>query len=361
MMRIRRKRRKICSLWGTTPILSIVTNAEAERLLGIDSETLVFSSYFITGRFTHNFGKFRKNRLIRVMARLVVFPWALLRYDIFHYFCDQGILPSRDWNGISVLELFLLKLLRKRVFIYTYGGDVRTRESTLRLGKYNCCIDCEDVGRACICSDAKQERNLKKLLKYSTQLFSMGDMSEYTPGSDNNLFFWPIDCSKVEYVGSKTRGNRAIKIVHAPNHRQFKGTKYLLAAVENLKKLGCRIELVLVERVPNERALELYKEADIVAEQFLIGWHGFLAIEAMALGKPVICYIRKKEYLLSPEECPIVIANPDNLEEAIKDLADNPGKREHLGKKGRKYIEKHYSLEAFSQRLRRVYEIHGLL
>lgn len=355
------KRRKLRSLWGTTPILSIVNNAEAERLLGIESETLVFSSYYITDRFTHNFGRFARSRLLRGAARLIVFPWALVRYDIFHYFCDRGILPSRGWNGINAIELWILGLLRKKVFVYTYGGDVRTRGATLSLGKYNCCTDCGDVGRACVCSDAKQETNLRKLLRYSTQLFSMGDMTEYTPGSDNALFFWPIDCGKVEYVGARSNGSDVVKIVHAPNHRQYKGTHYLLETVERMKKQGYKIELVLIERVPNDEALRLYKEADIVAEQFLIGWHGFLAIEAMALGKPVICYIRKREYLLSPEECPIVNANPDHLEEAIRDLVESPEKRGHLGEMGRRYVEKHYSLEAFSQRLRRVYVDQGIL
>ena len=131
--------------------------------------------------------------------------------------------------------------------------------------------------------------------------------------------------------------------------------------MERLKEEGYRVDLRLVEKVPNDVAVELYKEADIVAEQFLIGWHGFLAIEAMALGKPVICFVRKKGYLLSPDECPIVSADPDMLADAIRDLIKDPGKRRKLGEMGRKYVEKHYSLEAFAHRLKEVYERHGIL
>jgi glycosyltransferase involved in cell wall biosynthesis len=355
------KRKKIRSLWGTTPILSIVNNAEAERFLGIDSETLVFETYFITDRFTHNLEKFCKNRLLNWLTRILAFPWALFNYSIFHYFCDRGILPTRNWKGIPWIELFLLHLFKKKVFVYTYGGDVRTRKTTLRLGKYNCCRDCQDVGKACVCSEEKQQSNHRRILKYSTEVFSMGDMLEYTPGSNNGLFYWPIDISKLQYVRARTKHGGGVRIVHAPNHRQYKGTKYLLDAVRRLGEEGYQIELDLVEKVPNERALQIYRQADIVAEQFLIGWHGMFALEAMALGKPVICYIRKREYLLAPDECPIVSANPETLADVIEELIKDPEKRERLGEMGREYVKKYFSLEAFAKRLGEVYKTYGIL
>lgn len=349
------------SLWGIIPILSSVTNAKADRLVGVLGDTMVFSEYPLVGRFKYDFGKWCRFPLIRLMLPFLVFPWALLKYDVFHFFFNRGILPSWKWGGIHPFELFMLKLFKKRLFVYAFGGDVRTQEKTQALGKYNCCNHCPSIGRACVCDESKHQQNFARVKEYADEIFSMGDMTEYTPGSNNDLFYWPIDVQAAAYVEHEMKNSSTVKIVHAPNHRHFKGTDYLIKVVEKLKKEGHPIEIILVEKLSNEQALEIYRQADIVAEQFLIGWHGYTAIEAMALGKPVISYIRKPEYLLAPEECPIVSANPDDLEQALKDLITDFEKRRILGLKGRRYVEKYYSLEAFSERLRKVYERHGIL
>ena len=353
--------RKLRSLWGVTPIINIIHNARAESLLGIESDTLVFSNYHTTNRFKYNFSRWCKTQPMKLILPFFLFPWALFHYDIFHFYFDRGILPSWKWRGINPFELWLLKKLGKKVFVYTYGADIRTRKITEALGGYHACLHCPAPGKFCVCSEEKHFRNYNRVCSFATEIFSMGDMTEDTPGSYNALFFWPVDVEEVPYVGPAGNKRGTVNIVHSPNHRFFKGTDYLIKVVEKLKKEGLPIELNVVERVSNERALEMYCQADILAEQFLIGWHGFTAIEAMALGKPVISYIRKREYLLQPDECPIVSANPDELEEVLRDLAQHPEKREWLGRRGREYVEKYFSLAAFAERLRKIYLHHGIL
>jgi len=355
------RRRRLRSLWGTTPIISICNTSRSERLLGIQSDTLVFSSYFVTDDFTYNLTRLCRGPLLKAIVPFLVFPWFLLRYDVFHFFADRGILPSWRRYGHNRLELFLLRLLGKTLFVYTYGGDVRTRETTLALGLYNCCVQCPEVGKFCVCEAPRLRRNLDHLRAHAAAILSLGDMTEYTPGSENDLFFWPIDVERVPFVGARPHAGRPVRIVHAPNHRYFKGTDFLVQAVDRLRGEGFAVELAFVEGVPNEEAMRRYAEADIVAEQFVIGWHGYNALEAMALGKPVVCYIRKPEYLLDPEACPIVRAGPDELEEALRRLVLDPGLRESLGRRGREYVTRHYSLPAFAERLQRLYERHGLL
>ncbi len=46
-----------------------------------------------------------------------------------------------------------------------------------------------------------------------------------------------------------------LRILYAPDHPEFKGAKYLLAAVEELKAEGIPIELVLVQGKSKEEAL----------------------------------------------------------------------------------------------------------
>jgi hypothetical protein len=197
----------------------------------------------------------------------------------------------------------------------------------------------------------------------------MGDMQEYTPGSRNDLFFWPVDLDAdggTKYAphyppaaapNAPTSPQNPLRIVHAPNHRHFKGTRFLIEAVEQLHREGLALELKLVERLPNDEALAIYRTADLVFDQGLIGFHGYFAIEAMALGKPVICFIRKPEaYLIDHENCPIINARPETLAGAIRQLALDRGRLRELGHAGRRYVEKYFSLQAFAGRLRVAYD-----
>jgi len=204
--------------------------------------------------------------------------------------------------------------------------------------------------------------NIDYINRYANMTLSMGDMKDYTPGSRNDLFYWAIDLKGMEYVGVKGENVFPIKIIHAPNHRQFKGTKYLVDAVNRLKRHGYEIELQLIEKVTNREALERYRKADIIAEQFLIGWHGYLAVEGMALGKPVVSFIRKpaEDYPFG-EDCPIVSADPDRLEQTLLWLIQNPEVRVELGRKGRAYVEEAFSLESVGRRLDQLYRSMGRL
>jgi len=97
---------------------------------------------------------------------------------------------------------------------------------------------------------------------------------------------------------------------------------------------------VLVENTPNSKALQIYGEADIIIDQLRTGSHGIFAIEAMAMGKPVLCYIRDDLFSKYPPGLPILNTNPDNIYDNLKLLIENPELRVELGKKGREYVER---------------------
>ena len=284
-----------------------------------------------------------------------------------HAYADGGILPSLNKRHFNLLELFAYRILGIRLLIWTYGADIRSRTITRQLGNPNCCIDCSSVGIACICDDDSAKKNFSRVASFATVVFSMGDMIEYTPGSRNDMFFWPIDLSIQDGKRYQPRyptavSEKPLRIAHAPNHQEFKGTKYFLTAIESLRREGVGIELVLVEGVPNHQALEIYRSVDVIFDQCLIGFHGYFALEAMALGKPVMCFIRKPDdYLLHPEKCPIINTHVNTLKEDLKCLVHRRSELEEIGRQGRQYVEKHYSLEAFSERLQKAYLDLGIM
>jgi hypothetical protein len=297
----------------------------------------------------------------------LAFLFMLCTASRVHTFADGGVLPPVRKGHIASLELWAYRLLRIPLIVWMYGADVRTRECTLKLGQYNCCTDCTQVGRACVCDSLAGAANIARLRANHAILFSMGDMIEYTPGSRNDLFYWPLDIQGVHSAkpvhGKPNRTSHCkLRVVHAPNHREFKGTRYLEEAVSALQKEGVPIELVLVEKLPNHEALEVYRTADVIFDQCLIGFHGYFALEAMALGKAVMCYIRKpEEYLLEPQQCPIINTHVDTLKEDLRRLVSSRDALDLIGLRGRQYVQQNYSREAFAGRLRRAYLDLGIL
>ena len=164
----------------------------------------------------------------------------------------------------------------------------------------------------------------------------------------------PIDLKKWPYIGISQ--GKTLKLVHASSNREIKKTKFVLKAVEKLKSQGINIEYKLVENLPQNKAKELYKWADVVIDQLRIGWYGVLAVEAMALGKAVIAYIRDdlKHYL--PNPLPLAIANPDNLYHILKDLALNKKKAREIGLRGRKYVEELHDADKVTDILLQIYQ-----
>ncbi len=357
---------QVRSIWTGAPIITMTTNASAERRLGFDTTTIVRSAYFITDKFDLDiFVKARKNRFIALLITYTIFVWVCATADRVHAYNDGGLLASRRRYCFSRVELFLYKILNVKLFVWTYGGDVRSRQVTLGLGEPNCCTDCTAIRSLCHCDDEKTAKNYQRVARVAKAIFSMGDMTEYTPNSRNDLFFWPIDLDKDNiYKPSypQVSQSKPLRVVHAPNHRQFKGTKYLEAAIQELITEGVSIELILVERMPNDKALPIYRSADLIFDQCLIGFHGYFAIEAMALGKPVMCFIRHPEkYLLASEQCPIINIHRDNLKDKLRKLATSERVLlTDIGHRSRAYVEQYYTIDAFAQRLNKCYEELGV-
>lgn len=354
------------SLWMGRPIITMANNARAERMLGVAADSLVFATYFTTDCFTHNLSGVMRLPIVRTIVPFLVLVWACVRYTRFHFFCDRGILSPLGHFRFNRAELKLLHKLGKEIFFWTYGADIRTAAQTKALGEPNCCTECPAPGRLCICDDAAGHDNVSLISRHATAVFAMGDMAEYTPGSRNDLFFWPLDLEADggrKYAPSypSADGKGPVRIVHAPNHPHFKGTHFLVEAVEQLQREGCPVELELVEGVANTEALRIYRSADIIFDQCLIGFHGYFALEGMALGKAVMCFIRKpREYLLHPKQCPIINTHLDTMKDDIRRLVADRRQLREIGIRGRRYVEQHFSLEAFAERLKRAYRDCGV-
>ncbi|MBE2230659.1 MAG: hypothetical protein IAE96_08455 [Chitinophagaceae bacterium] len=141
-----------------------------------------------------------------------------------------------------------------------------------------------------------------------------------------------------EFQPSATTNPRPV-VVHAPTQRVAKGSAYILAAVNELKK-ELDFDFVLLEKMPREEALSRVRDCDIFIDQLILGSHGLASCEAMAFGKPVLCYIMPAVYANGlPADCPIVNTSPDTIKENLRELLLNEAKRKELGRQGKVYAE----------------------
>jgi len=349
---------KVHSLWGATPIVTLPLKAAADRLLGFRSQSLVFMTYYIRRDFDINLrrplGAVRKLApRLSPLAERIVLAWAMRNYDVFHLFFDRGLLQPEARFGIRLEELDLLRASGKRVYLYAYGADVRTRERTLDYGRWNFCVDCPEPGAYCVCDDVAGKRHMVAMCERVTASIALGDMLAYVPNV-RKLHYWPIDIDRIG-VAPPPRDTGALKIAHAPNHTHFKGSIYLEGLIEQLRAEGHAIEYVKVQGVPNSEVIRLFGEADIIADQFIGGMYGYTALEAMARGKPVLTYVRSRDWVEAPDECPVINATPDTLEQVLRWLLANRAQLPAIGAQGRAYVERHHSIDAVAGRLAALY------
>lgn len=362
---LKRFRKKSRVIWSGTPIITMAVKAKAECLLGANAKSLVFETYSVTNAFDYNLSKWFSFPFIGRFTPFIVLLWVCLFVDRLHFYCDRGILPPIAPLTFDTRELKIYRLMGIPVFLYTYGADVRTIEETRILGEPNCCTECESVGTACICTKNRKDENIARLSDLVRTVFCMGDMCEYVPFARKDLFYWPVDiegeAQKYRPVYPEAIEEGPLRIVHATNHRQFKGTHFLEEAVKDLRMDGFDVELCIVEKTSNLVALDMYRSADIVFDQCLVGFHGYFALESMAMGKPVMCFIRKPaEYLLSVSECPIINTNMYTLKDDIRALYRDRMTLRSIGVRSRQYVEKYFSLRAFAERLHRSYKEIGI-
>jgi glycosyltransferase involved in cell wall biosynthesis len=346
------------TLWGVTPILTLPLKARCDRALGFESESFVYTTYIITQAFDVNFSSisamiYKLKYRYGVDLHRLVLAWALLRYDVFNYFADRGIMPSPRRLGIDPGEMDAVRASGKRLYVYCYGADVRTREKTLALGRWNFCSDCPEPGKFCICDDATGAEVIAEIAERANAIVSLGDMLVYAPGC-RHLAYWPIDTQQVRYVGTKVASG-PLRIAHAPNHTHFKGTAYLDQAVARLRDRGYALELVTVSGVPNKKVMELFAEVDLVADQFIGGAYGYTALEALACGKPVLTYIRDSSLVVAADECPFLIVRPETIEQALEWCLNNRARLPAIGAQGRAYVERWHSIPAVASRFAAMY------
>lgn len=92
------------------------------------------------------------------------------------------------------------------------------------------------------------------------------------------------------------------------------------------------------------RLLRYFRAADVVADQFTLGWYGGSTFDAMSCAKPVLVHIDVERYREDIAEVPPVanVSTSDEIATALGHLLTEADERERLGAAARRYVLAHH-------------------
>lgn len=359
---------RVRTVWGVTPIASLKYLVQGDRNIGARSESLVFTQYYTTSEFDINLSEIqdyilRERNSLFYAFRMYVHAWSLINYDVFHLYNDRGLVEpaggyGSDRFGIALIEMQDYASAGKALFTYAYGADFRLRQKTLAGGKWNMCMDCPEPGKFCLCDDEGGQKTLSTISENATRMIGIGLSMDFLPGA-RLMRYSVVDTNELSSGANVSQPHsEVLRIGHFPNHGHFKGTRFLDAAVDELKGRGVQIELVKLSGLPRATILQEMRRVDVVVDQLISGSFGLTAVEAMALGVPVIAYLRPGVAIPAPEECPIIRATPDTIGSLLEELSRDREPLVEPRRLGPQYVANHFSIQAFEHDLRKLYADH---
>lgn len=264
----------------------------------------------------------------------------LSNYDIFHF--HFGTTLTFDHSDLSLLE----PLSKKRVMHY-WGSDVRRLSVARKHNPYVCVKNTDEL---------KMVNDIKKTAIHIQDCI-VGDHELYLYVKDYfprvHILRQAIDLSS--YYPKPTLPNPRPLFVHAPTSPEVKGTEYILRAIDTLRQ-EYDFDFQLIQGMSHNQAKATYQQADLIIDQILIGSYGLLTVEAMAMGKPVVCWI--SEYMKDkyPGELPLLIANPDTITDVLRNVLNNQDMLPDLGLRGRVYAEQYHDANVVAEKLVSIYK-----
>ncbi|WP_274363657.1 glycosyltransferase [Paenibacillus thermotolerans] len=319
--------------------------------VGIICDFLKKSGIHATGyNYFPNYLKYRKVINTDTFELAKIFDMAVREYDIFHFHNSYTFLEDKR-------DIPMIVKAGKKIVMHHRGNDVRSR---VRAAKGKGYVN-PYVNANCSFPEETIDSNLRLFAKYVNAAIVQdyelhGYVADYYREQGKPVYVLPrlIDTKSIQPVYKTERSKEGPLVVHAPTQREFKGTEHVLKTIEKLQA-EAPFRFRLVEGLNHSEAIRLYQEADIVIDQILCGMYGNLSVEAMALGKPVVCYIRP-DLLKHYPNLPIVSANPDTLYETLRKLLKHRQLRVEIGQKGRLYVERNHSAEHVIGKLIDIYK-----
>lgn len=269
--------------------------------------------------------------------------WMVGRFDVFHFRFGSALTPRLECHKY-------LKATDGKYIVHQFHGSEVRRVSLAKKISHWSRVKVED--------ETLIERMLRGISSFTQHCIIEDDeLLPHVKDYFEHIHYLPLalDLSQFPYESARIPDGKPL-VVHAPTNADVKGTDYIIKVME---KLADKCNFGIIQGQTRKRTIEAMGQADIVVDQVCIGSHGLLALESMALGKPVVCHIA--DAVTYPDDLPIIKANPETLESVLTDLIDNREQIPVIGEKGRRYVVKHHDVDTVAGQAERIYEavVHG--
>lgn len=263
--------------------------------------------------------------------------WKYVRWaDVIHWYCDA------HW-----MEMLIIKIYKKPAIIEWCGSDIRIPELEINDNPYYKEVY-ENAGYEYKSAESLEnsvaiQKKFKaaKFYPLLSSIMSVNLRPEIFPaGTYSATAVLRIDLENYLPKYPDPDCKRPV-LLHMPSALGAKGTKYIIEAVDRLKQ-KYDFDFQLVHNMSRKEALDKMRNCDVFIDQIIYGHHGMAAVEAMAFGKPVICYIKESMKKNYPADLPILSANPSDVYEQMERCLKEPQLRYDVGVKGRLYVEKYH-------------------
>lgn len=294
----------------------------------------------------------RKSVMHRLMQRTSW--WAALAKgvrwaDVVHWHFAWG-------TGFGDLDLRYISALKKAAIVEFWGSDIRIPEIASIGNPYFGALPDSDA----------RYRVTQSISRMRQEKFARHGFSCLVPGPElldyvqPDLFPRPFKSVAALFPSDfEPRYPDPLQtnpmVAHIPSNKKVKGTDAVLQAIEKLKK-QYKFRFCLISEEKYDKALAMIRDCDIMLDQFIIGSYGMVSLEAMAFGKPVLCYLKDTVLPRLPGGFPVINANQDNLVEVLGSLLADGRRRNDVGRLGRAYIEKHHNAHTVAGNLAKIYQ-----
>lgn len=271
------------------------------------------------------------------LVRVIVFLWALLRFDVFVFGFGATILH------FPAFELLILWMLRKTIVFHFHGSDSRPPYMDGYMGEADKSGRRHDFARL----SRKVKKRVSRIDRYANLVVDSPLSSHFHTRTCVNGF--EIGVASVDAVAKESTDNTStqsasVRILHAPSNLAAKGTQLIREAVEMVRARGLALEYVEIVGQSNDRVVEEMRRCDFVVDQLYSDtpMAGFAA-EAARAGKPaIVCGYASEQFrrwIPADRTPPSHYTHPSELVAAIERMATDVAYRKELGARARRFFE----------------------
>ena len=202
----------------------------------------------------------------------------LFKYDVFHFYFGQTLLPDS-------IDLRILSFFNKVIVMTCCGSDYRLMEVERKRNPYIDIFLAENNINNAYLKDQRTKEILKYQARWIQCFFAPRNGYEHVATVVNpkqintDLWIYNLACDSDNCIEPELVNTRDVpQIVHLPTKKNVKGSEYILKAINDLKNKGVEFNYREITGITHEEALNIIQESENVVDQMLLEESGRLSL-----------------------------------------------------------------------------------